>query len=218
MHKRILIRIGILIGIIVASAAVTRFSHAPVPNPDPNHTHADFAVWINGKQFDFSDHKYMSEKPQALVPSLFLPVASAHGDDDGHDQLPGREYLHLHDGNGTVIHKHKPGLTIGNFFNSLGFSMTPTCFITDEGVATCDKDGKEWQMFVNGKKHAFDPAYDFADGDHLLLTYGADAAEVQRELALMTDDACRYSQTCPWKGKPPVENCIADPAVPCVEI
>ena len=35
------------------------------------------------------------------------------------------------------------------------------------------------------------------------------------ELQEMTDDACKYSKTCPWRGEPPAESCIADPAVPC---
>jgi len=69
---------------------------------------------------------------------------------------------------------------------------------------------------VNGKeKVPFDPNYVFADGDNILLTYGADATEVKHELSLMTNDACRYSLTCPWRGKAPTESCVADPTVPC---
>jgi hypothetical protein len=59
--------------------------------------------------------------------------------------------------------------------------------------------------------------YVFEDGDALLLTDATDEKEVQNQLSAMTHDACLYSQTCPERGKPPVENCVADPTVPCTE-
>jgi hypothetical protein len=65
----------------------------------------------------------------------------------------------------------------------------------------------------------FDTAYVFEDGDQILVYFnenGADDAEIAAAQAKMTDDACKYSKTCPWKGTPPTENCIADPTVPCI--
>ena len=50
----------------------------------------------------------------------------------------------------------------------------------------------------------------------LILTTSAGSAQVLDQVEQLTDDACRYSKTCPWRGDPPAENCIADPAVPCV--
>ncbi|HRH94119.1 MAG TPA: hypothetical protein PKV72_06345, partial [Candidatus Peribacteria bacterium] len=78
----------------------------PALNPDPNHTHADFAVWIGGKQQDFSAPKYMSGESTDVV----------------HDERLSK-YFHLHDGNGRVIHRHKPGLPLGDFFASIGFAF-----------------------------------------------------------------------------------------------
>jgi hypothetical protein len=72
-------------------------------------------------------------------------------------------------------------------------------------------------MFVNGTERPFDPSYIFADLDQILLTYGATGEQVTNQLQTLSDDACLYSQTCPERGKPPVENCVADPAVPCIE-
>ena len=60
-------------------------------------------------------------------------------------------------------------------------------------------------------------SYVFADEDKILITTAVDDTELQKELKLLTDDACLYSQTCPERGEPPTENCIADPAVPCIE-
>ena len=191
------------------------FSREYKQNPDPNHTHADFAVYIEGEKLDFSDPKYMSSPP-AKTESSGVGRAFAHGDEDDGHILPERKYLHLHDVTDPVIHAHKPGLTIGEFFASIGFLMTEQCFTLDTEVMVCPEEGKKWQMFVNANEQPFDPSYSFKDMDKILLTYGASAEDVKMQLEAMTDDACKYSKTCPWKGDPPTEGCIADPEVPCV--
>ena len=165
--------------------------HTPAQNPDPNHTHADFAVWIEGKKLDFSADEHMSG-------------SSSH------------EHLHLHDGVGHVIHRHKPGLTFGTFLASLGMNMTEQCLTLESGVPICPDDAQRWRMYVNGNEVPMNPDDVFSDLDKILLTYGASAEQVKEQLQRLTDDACLYSQTCPWRGKPPVENCVADPEVPCV--
>jgi hypothetical protein len=197
-------------------SAVRPLDPRAIANPDPNHTHVDFAVWINGEKLDFSNSKYMSAPPTETVLRIF-PSAYAHGDEDDGHTVPGREYLHLHDGNGNVIHKHKPGLTLGEFFTSIGFTMTADCFTLDDGTKYCTDGKSHWRMFVNGTETTFHPAYDFQDLDKILLTYGASYSEYLDQLVALTDESCLYSQRCPWKGKPPAENCIADPAVPCTE-
>jgi len=160
-----------------------------VPNPDPNHTHADFAVWVDGEEVQFDDPKYMS---------------GFSWDDASHDEESEyhHEHLHLHDEIGTVVHRHKPGLSLREFFDSLDFTFPEPL--------------ERWTMWVNGQQMDFDLSYVFEDMDQILLTNSAGSAQVLYELEQLTDDACRYSRTCPWKGDPPAENCIADPEVPCV--
>ncbi|MSR87231.1 hypothetical protein EXS70_03610 [Candidatus Peribacteria bacterium] len=203
-------------------------------NPDPNHVHADFAVWVNGTLLDFSAPEYMSAPPVTGSATSFqiIPSAFAHGDEDEGETIPGREYLHLHDGNGHVIHRHKPGLTLGSFFSSIALSMSPTCLTLDEHqfdaldqnwvrdfarTKQLCNDGKfRWTFVVNGQGRPMDPTYVLNDLDRILLSYSASDTAWQDQWATLTDDACRYSKTCPWKGAPPTESCIADPMVPCV--
>ncbi len=169
-------------------------------NPDPNHTHADFAVWLDEQQLDFSGESFMSGSSK---------------DEKHTDTL--HPYLHLHDGNGHVIHRHKPGSTLGEFFTSIGFKMTSDCFATDGLKQPCSTGGKNvWRLFVNGREQAFDPQYIFNDLDQILLSYGSSDADIAKQLKKMTDDACLYSKTCPERGKPPAENCVADPTIPCI--
>ena len=210
-----LLLLGAVLSVIIIFTP-TRDPHT-VANPDPNHTHADFAVWVLGKKLDFSDAHYMSGSS-----------TDEHTHDEEGEYL--NQYLHLHDGNGHVLHGHKPGLTIGEYFASLGLPMTGNCFSLDEfqfssldsGIVAsyaltrelCTNGKFHWQMIVNGQERPFDPSYTFGDLDQILLLYQA-GDTWDAEWKQMTDDACLYSKRCPWRGEPPTENCIADPAVPC---
>ncbi|MBI3332395.1 hypothetical protein HYZ99_05590 [Candidatus Peregrinibacteria bacterium] len=226
----------LLFGLALLVGGCSWFPRQPAQNPDPNHLHADVAVWVGGTKLDFSDERYMSEPPaesaRVSALSLLIPGTSAHGDEEDGHVVPGREYLHLHDGNGHVIHVHKPGLAIGDFFTSIGLTVTSDCLTLDEYLfAQLDADwvdawartrdlcadGKfHWTMIVNGERLPMDPTYVIKDVDRILLSYGSSDTAADEEFVTMTDDACLYSKTCPWRGEPPTENCIADPAVPCV--
>ena len=166
-------------------------------NPDPNHTHADLAMWVEGQKIDLSAGKYMLDEESA---------------DPEKETNP-----HLHDGNGLVIHRHKSGQSIGEFLKAINITATEQCITLDSGTSACTQGEKRWQMFVNGTQQPFDLSYVFNDLDQILLTYGADKKQVTTQLQSLSDDACLYSQTCPERGKPPVENCVADPEVPCTE-
>ncbi len=162
-------------------------------NPDPNHTHADVAMFIDGEQLDLSNEKYMSNEEKALHP-----------------------YFHLHDENGSVLHRHKPGIAIGELLSSLGMTITEECVTLDDGREICADGKRSWKMIVNGEMRFLDPLYDFKDIDKILFSYGASDTEWEAQWQEMTDDACLYSKTCPERGKPPTENCIADPTIPCL--
>lgn len=186
-------------------------------NPDPNHTHADIAMWVEGVKIDFSGARYMTTEAEEEA----APIGSV------------KKYMHLHDGNEHVVHRHKPALTIGAFFQSIGFPMTKDCLTLDSyQYGTLDSAWKKdfaikprlctngkfhWIMVVNGKQMSMDPGFVFKDGDKILLLYTAGDSWQQQWMA-MTDDACRYSKTCPQRGPAPTESCIADPEVPCKEV
>jgi hypothetical protein len=223
-------RVGyVVLAIVAAVASYGVFAqfinpHLPWPpdpslNPDPNHMHADFAVWIEGTKLDFPLPKYMSDLP-----------TDEHTHDEAGEYL--HQYLHLHDDIGHVIHRHKPGLTIGDFLASLGLTMTEECLTLDDflyaqldagwkedfaiGTDVCTNGKFHWRMYINGEEAPFTPEYAFADLDRILLIYGAGDTSPDRELKALTDDACLYSHACPWRGDPPAENCISDPEIPCV--
>ena len=137
-------------------------------------------------------------------------------DTEHEDQEHSHKTLHLHDGIGHVIHRHKPGQSIGEFLESLNFTFTDNCLQTDENKRYCTNENEKWQMIINKKLVPMNTQYVFADEDQILLSYGARETEIQKQWNAITNDSCLYSKTCPERGDPPAENCLADPAIPCV--
>ena len=195
---------SVILAALLLSACAARDPH-DIANPDPNHTHADFAIWMDGQRMDFSAPELMS--------GLSSDESTHDEDSERHDP-----YLHLHDGIGHVIHRHKPGLSVGDFFASIQIGIDGNCYTSFAPLADGEICGDHpFRMFINGKEVPLNLSYVFEDIDQMLFTNASEDAEVQKELQQLTDDACLYSKRCPWRGEPPAENCIADPAVPCVE-
>lgn len=162
-------------------------------NPDPDHTHGDFAIVINGQKVDFSGEQYMSTEETIRHP-----------------------FFHFHDGNGDVIHRHKPGIGLTEFFSSIKVPATNTCIDVGTGPV-CNTTDKEWRMVVNGGERAMDLSYVFQDLDKILLSYGPLGNSREADWRHVTDEACLYSRTCPERGLPPTERCVADPTVRCLD-
>ncbi len=199
------IAIGAVILIILAAAGFVYFSklQPAVGIVGDVHEHADFKVYLNGVAFNFSVDKYMSDLAANRTLSNFV---------------------HLHDGNGNIIHKHAPGVTLGMFFSSIGMSLSSDCFVTDFATEFCNKDGtglnkRILRFYVNGIPNSAFGDYEFHDLDRILITYGnQNEQEIAVQIGSVSADACIYSEKCPEKGSPPTEfscvgsgDCAAEP-------
>lgn len=159
------------------------------------HEHFDLVVFLDGEQLDLSQEKYQS---------------STYEYKDKH--------IHLHDGNGSVIHLHKPDVSLHTFFETLDMNLGDDCLVLDTLQEFCTNEEKSFYIVVNGQKLS-DVISEYIpnDEDRILVYYGDDDQEVLDTIfETVSDDACMYSLTCPERGEPPAENCIADPDVPCV--
>ena len=168
---------------------------APKPEVKPLgekvHEHADFAVYLNGEKFDFKPAEYQSSKTNPLNTDA-----------------------HLHDGNGEVTHKHRKGITLGYFFDTIGMKFDNQCFVTDDGKRYCNTADKKLKMYVNGKENSMFGNYEFTDLDRILITYGNET-RVADQIMSISDDACLYSEKCPERGKAPTENCVGGLGTEC---
>lgn len=150
------------------------------------HVHSDFIVFLDGSELDLSDDKYMSAANQVL-----------------HDSI------HIHDNDDRILHRHAENITLADFFESLGFILTDTCFTTDAGEEYCSDEDNELILLVNGERVEQPSKYINQDNDRFLLYYGdeKDQATIDTQFARITDEACIYSLTCPERGTPPPESC-----------
>ncbi len=159
------------------------------------HNHADFKVYLNNTPLNFAQEKYMSTKDKLIS-----------------------NFVHLHDMDGEVIHQHMSGITLKDFFESVGMELTSDCFATEGGAKYCNKDDKKLKMFVNGKSKSDFGNYEFKDLDQILITYGNDdEVTIQKQIDAVTDKACIQSQKCPERGKPHDESsCLTGGANDCL--
>lgn len=177
-----------LCALVAGGAVAWKFlrPHHPFYLDTGYHVHADFKVYLNGKAVDFSLAKYQSTEEKHL--------------DD---------YTHLHDGDGEVMHFHKPSTTIGYFFKTLGMEFTKDCFILDSGEKFCTTPTSTLELWVNGKKNILMDEYVITDLDRILITYGLPTDEERKkELESVTDKACISSEKCPERGKAKKESCV----------
>lgn len=202
MKKNIL---PLLVGIVLAAALYFGLSYLYpestwVPGqsevtPDDSHAyhvHSDFAMYINGEKFNFSQEKYMISTDVCHIES-------------------NTKKLHLHDMNGDVAHVHEAGHTWGDFFASLGFELSDDSVKLDDGRVYKNAGSITWDFYVNGKEVPSLKSYPFKDLDRVLLRYGDtfEQVSIQQEIASVTKKACIYSKTCPVPEGVvlPAENC-----------
>ncbi len=152
---------------------------------EKTHEHIDLKVYLMGEQLDLSQDKYQETADNPL-----------------------EESVHMHDGNGDVVHKHRQGATLGLFFQSLGMTLREDCFITDDGKRYCNDTNNELRFFVNGQESNLFDIYELHDLDRVLLSYGPRGANLQSQIDSVSDLACIYSEKCPERGSPPTEGCV----------
>lgn len=188
--------IGIVVGLIRKSKILIAgslalivilgivYAYAPTETTK-THEHIDFAVFLDGVRYNFSQERFMS----------------------GDVELS--EIVHLHDMKGNIIHKHAKGITLGYFFGTLGMKFNSTCFVVD-GAEYCSNEGSTLRMFVNGKQNYDFDNYKLNDLDRILITYGDETtAQIAEQVSSVGNEACIQSGKCPERGTAPEESCSA---------
>lgn len=143
-------------------AEIQNAPKSSVKKTEAYHIHINFKVFTNSTVVDFS--KYNEESPD----------------------------IHIHDGKGDLLHIHKQGMTLGDFFTSIKMDLP-----------------KNIKLYVNGKENLQGLLYVPQDLDQILLTDGP--------IVPVSDDACIYSLKCPARGTPPPENCPGGLGTDCTE-
>ena len=169
-RKTTLMAAGILalIAVIVGYSSyvfVTMDSNVPGAPPGAGklgdeHVHSSLLVRIFGDKFDFA------------VPSYQIKSS----------------WIHFEDSDGTTIHRHASGVTLGYLFDSLNIGIDTKCFVFPDGRQFCTNEDYSLKYYINHQPVSNIYDYIFEDGDRILISFGPETPE-QIEEQLMELDA-----------------------------
>jgi hypothetical protein len=161
-RKHTLITVAVLsgIGAIVAVSAYnfTNLSES-APGAPPGsgvlgdeHVHSSMLVKLHGDTFDFSSPAYQIKS----------------------------SWIHFEAQDGTTIHRHSTGVTLGFMFETLGIGLDNECYAfqgTNGERVFCTNDEYSLKFYINHQQVPNLTDYVFEDGDRILITYGTENQE-----------------------------------------
>ena len=163
---------GAVIGVLIL--LVVRFF---TYNPPRIHYHANFEVFINGRQEQFKDNFYYESEGAACTA-------------EGNITPPDR--AHMHDNINNVIHVHDHAVTYGQFFQNLGWAVNPRFVNTPTQLLLAD-DTHKVTFLVNGQPVPNIANQVIGDRDKLLVDYGSGSpSDLQKEYKTVPSTAAYY--------------------------
>jgi hypothetical protein len=160
-----LIAVGVfaVIAVIVGYAAYIFATDLPSAPGGPEnagalgseHSHAGILVKIFGDTFDFSAPAYQIKS----------------------------SWIHFEGNDGTTIHKHATGVTLGYLFESLGLGLDDQCYEFQDGRSFCTNEDYSLKFFINGEQVNDIRDYEINEDDKILVSYGVETQEeIEKEL------------------------------------
>jgi len=139
---------------------------ADVPGAPPGagrlggeHEHASLLVRIFSDKFDFS------------VPSYQIKSS----------------WIHFEESDGTTIHRHASGVTLGYLFDTINIGIDNQCYIFPDGRQFCSNEDYSLKYYINHQIVNSISDYVVEDGDRILITYGDETPEQIEEQLMELD-------------------------------
>jgi hypothetical protein len=170
-RKTTLMALGILalIAVIVGYASfvfITQVDSSSVPGAPPGagklgdeHVHSSLLVRIFGDKFDFS------------VPSYQIKSS----------------WIHFEESDGTTIHRHASGITLGYLFETLNIGIDNQCYVFPDGRQFCTNEDYSLKYYINHQPVSDIRDHIFEDGDRILISFGSETPEQIEEQLLELD-------------------------------
>ncbi|MDH3489029.1 MAG: protein-disulfide isomerase [Nitrosopumilus sp.] len=169
-RKQTLIAVGVLTGIaLIVGYAGWLFVNMSdnVPGGPENagalgseHSHAALLVKIFGDKFDFSAPAYQIKS----------------------------SWIHFEGRDGSTIHKHATGVTLGYLFETLQLGLDDQCFVFQDGRSFCTNEDYSLVFYINGKQVPDIRDYEIQEDDRILISYGAETPEELQSQLLELDN------------------------------
>ena len=151
--KNMLIAGGIFAVVaVIVGISVYNFTNLTVSAPGAppgsgtlgdEHEHASMLVRIFGDKFDFSLPAYQIKN----------------------------SWIHFEGQDGTTIHRHSSGVTLGYLFETLGIAIDENCYIFPDGREFCTSDEFSIKYFINHQPVESINDYVLKEGDRILISY-----------------------------------------------
>ena len=149
--------IGILSGVLLL--LFIRFvSYKPEAE---THYHANFAVYVDGKQEQFSNPFTYEEINECTLSTVKKP----------------KQRVHLHDNIKDVVHVEDEAVTWGHLFQSIDWNISKN-YLDTSSVVLANNDTKKLIFILNGETVDDITNKVIGDKDKLLISYGDSTKEV----------------------------------------
>ena len=168
--KQTLIAIGVLsvIAVIVGYAGYMFLNMTETAPGGPEnagalgseHSHAALLVKIFGDTFDF-------DGPAFQIKS---------------------SWIHFEGRDGTTIHKHATGVTLGYLFETLAIGLDDQCYVFPDGKQFCTNEDYTLKFFINREQVSDIRDYEIQEDDRVLIVFGAETPEEIEAYLLQLDN------------------------------
>lgn len=175
--------------ICIAWIGVLYFFREEILGEKQVHYHANFLVSIRGVPVDFSREKYMQK-----VEKCYLTTAGK----------PPEELVHMHDGNGWLVHVHAAWVTWWDFFSGIHWIIWTGSIRTDTWAIFTNNASDTIRYILNSTEVSSPMWRVIASRDRLLIDYsGDDTGTLLWRFAQVPSDADAANRTpdptsCGW--------------------
>ena len=166
-----------LIFVILITIGIT---YILIPRPYQVHYHANFAVYIEGKQWDFGRDIYMEETSRCNITTNVKP----------------QDRIHLHENKGDLVHVHMAAATWGDLFANLLWNTGSGYLVDDYGKMYVTGSSENIYYFINGESVTNPENLVVESEDQLLVWYGTGSAQQVKQgyLSKVAKTAHEYNQ------------------------
>ena len=123
------------------------------------HEHASLLVRIFGDKFDFAMPSYQIKS----------------------------SWIHFEDSDGTTIHRHASGVTLGYLFANINIGIDNECYIFPDGRQFCTNEDYSLKYYINHELVKDIRDHVIEEGDRILITYGNETPEQINEQLMELD-------------------------------
>ena len=170
----------LVIGLLIGALVILGIRYVTY-KPDQVHYHANFAVYLNGKRFEFKGPQYYQE---VAVCSSTTGITTP------------QQRSHMHEDINSVIHVHDHAVTWGQFFENLGWYVGPDFIVTDDGTKYIASGNDKLHVLINNQDYTdLTPITNtvIKDKSRLLLSFGDISDKtLQQEYKSVPSTAAHY--------------------------